>query len=189
MVSGKYNDINKKNREKLKRWVENGGKIIGWKQAANWLTSAGIGNVQFKKEASDTLSPLPYGSREKYAGARKIGGTIFEVEVDLTPPLTFGLSHQQMPVFRNSEWFFEPSKNPFTNPIRYTDNPLLSGYVHPVKLEELKNSPAVEVSHVGKGQVISFSDNPNFRAFWYGTNRFFLNAVFFGGIIQSKSLK
>jgi hypothetical protein len=189
MVSGRYNGINKKNREKLKRWIENGGQVISWKQGVNWLSSAGIGNVRFKKEALDTLTRLPYGSREKYAGARKIGGAIFEVALDLTHPLNYGMPHQQMPVFKNSEWFFEMSKNPFTNPVVYTDDPLLSGYAHPVKLEKLKGSPAVEISHLGKGRVISFSDNPNFRAFWYGTNRFFLNALFFGGIIQSKSLK
>jgi len=33
--------------------------------------------------------------------------------------------------------------------------------------------------------VISLSDNPNFRAFWYGTNKLFLNAIFFGHTIDS----
>ena len=28
------------------------------------------------------------------------------------------------------------------------------------------------------------ADNPNFRAFWYGTDRLFTNAVFFGPITQ-----
>jgi hypothetical protein len=33
----------------------------------------------------------------------------------------------------------------------------------------------------GSGRVIMFSDNPNFRGTWYGTNKVFLNALFFGG--------
>jgi hypothetical protein len=30
------------------------------------------------------------------------------------------------------------------------------------------------------------TENPNFRAFWFGTNRLLLNAVFFGGIIEAR---
>jgi hypothetical protein len=26
-----------------------------------------------------------------------------------------------------------------------------------------------------------FSDDPNFRGTWYGTNKLFLNAIFYGG--------
>jgi len=32
--------------------------------------------------------------------------------------------------------------------------------------------------------VISLYDNTNFRAYWYGTNKVFMNAVFFGQIIR-----
>jgi len=28
--------------------------------------------------------------------------------------------------------------------------------------------------------VLYFTDNTNFRAFWYGTNKLMMNAVFFG---------
>ena len=33
------------------------------------------------------------------------------------------------------------------------------------------------------GRVVSMTDNPNFRAFWWGTNKLFLNALFFGNQI------
>ena len=41
----------------------------------------------------------------------------------------------------------------------------------------LKNS---KLKYKDAGKIISISDNPNFRAFWYGTNKIFLNALFFG---------
>jgi hypothetical protein len=28
------------------------------------------------------------------------------------------------------------------------------------------------------------TDNPNFRGYWYGGNKLFLNALFFGSVIQ-----
>ncbi|EJF10172.1 hypothetical protein [Pontibacter sp. BAB1700] len=33
------------------------------------------------------------------------------------------------------------------------------------------------------------TDNPNFRAFWFGTNKLFLNSIFFGQIISGGSAR
>jgi hypothetical protein len=41
------------------------------------------------------------------------------------------------------------------------------------------------VAYEGSGRVVMFSDNPNFRATWYGTNKLFLNALFFGANINT----
>jgi hypothetical protein len=38
----------------------------------------------------------------------------------------------------------------------------------------------VVADQVGGGSVILMFDNPNFRGYWYGTNRLFLNALFYG---------
>jgi hypothetical protein len=40
------------------------------------------------------------------------------------------------------------------------------------------------VSKIGKGRVVLFADNPNFRGAWYGTNKLFLNALFLGSEIN-----
>ena len=44
------------------------------------------------------------------------------------------------------------------------------------------------VSSVGKGRVVMFADNPNFRGTAYGTNRMFLNAIFLGNHIAVPKL-
>ncbi len=189
MVSGKYRFLSNTAKDKIKQWIENGGQVICWKTGAKWLTDAKISSLQFKKNETDTISQLPYGERNKYTGAQKIRGAIFKVKLDLTHPLAYGMEHSTMPIFRNSELFMQRSKNPFTNPIMYTSNPLMSGYIHANKLEELTNTPAAGISHLGKGRIVAFTDNPNFRAFWYGTNKLFLNALFFGPTIEAKALK
>jgi len=38
---------------------------------------------------------------------------------------------------------------------------------------------------MGNGRIVSLVDNPNFRAFWYGTNKLMMNAIFFGRIVNS----
>ena len=40
------------------------------------------------------------------------------------------------------------------------------------------------VSKIGSGRAILFSNNPNFRGSWYGTNRLFLNAILLGDKIR-----
>ena len=37
-----------------------------------------------------------------------------------------------------------------------------------------------KIGTIGKGKIIYFTDNTNFRAFWYGTNKLLMNAIFFG---------
>jgi hypothetical protein len=71
----------------------------------------------------------------------------------------------------------------------YTSNPLMAGYISKPNLEKVKNTAAVDVSALGAGKVIAMPDNPNFRAFWYGTNKLFLNSIFFGQIISGSSAR
>jgi hypothetical protein len=39
------------------------------------------------------------------------------------------------------------------------------------------------VQRLGSGRVIAFTDNTNFRAFWYGTNKLFMNAIYFSKLM------
>lgn len=92
-----------------------------------------------------------------------------------------------MSVFRNHTLFMEPAKNPYANPVRYTSSPLASGYISDDNLEKLAGTAAVQVSSHGSGRVISLVDDPNFRAFWYGTNKLFLNSIFYGHLISGST--
>jgi hypothetical protein len=100
--------------------------------------------------------------------------------LDLSHPVAFGYHRKNLPVFRNSTLFVEPDKDSYNNPIQYTNSPLLSGYISEENLNDLKNTVPFKVSRTGKGRVIYFTDNTNFRAFWFGTNKLLMNAIFFG---------
>jgi hypothetical protein len=43
----------------------------------------------------------------------------------------------------------------------------------------------LRATRLGSGTVILMADNPNFRAFWYGTSKLYLNAILFGPIIET----
>ena len=82
-------------------------------------------------------------------------------------------------MFRRTKLFIKPDSLSFNNPIKYTTKPLLSGYISTPNLEMLKGTVPFQIKRLGSGKVVVFTDNTNFRAFWYGTNKLLMNAVFF----------
>jgi hypothetical protein len=68
---------------------------------------------------------------------------------------------------------------------QYTKDPHIDGFISEENMNDyMKKSASLVVSRVGGGRVILFADNPNFRGSWYGTNKLFLNALFFGSLIN-----
>ena len=190
LPSGNYSKISGNGINELKSWVSKGGTVIARGSALNWLSQHNIGEFTFKDvPEKDSTLQKSYADLAKDQGAKVTGGAIFKVKLDLTHPLGYGYQSGDLFTFRNSNQFMKPSDNPFANPLVYTENPLASGYIHPSNLEQLKNTAMIRVSALGKGKIIGFVDNPNFRAFWFGTNKLFLNSIFFGQTISGSSAR
>ncbi|MDP2059339.1 MAG: zinc carboxypeptidase, partial [Flavobacteriaceae bacterium] len=117
---------------------------------------------------------------DDFFGAQRIYGAIFEAKLDRSNPINFGYKDDKLALFRNTNIFIKADKESYNNPVQYTANPLLSGYISKENLTLLKNTVPVKIKKSGKGQIIAFTDNTNFRAFWFGTNKLMMNAVFFG---------
>ena len=171
--------LDKDDAETLKEWVQNGGTLIGYKNAGRWFDSQELLKMKFKS-VKDTAKNISFENRGNYRGAKVIGGAIFETQLDRSHPIAFGYKNDQLPIFRNSTIFLEADAQSYNNPIQYSSSPLLSGYISKPNLKELANTSAFKVGRKGGGKVIYFTDNTNFRAFWYGTNKLLMNAIFFG---------
>ncbi|MEB8329721.1 M14 family zinc carboxypeptidase [Flavobacteriaceae bacterium KMM 6897] len=179
IVPSSRGSLDKKIAEKIKGWVNSGGTVIGYKNTAEWFNKNELTKFTFKK---DTLlaKNISFEQREKFFGAQQTGGAIFETRLDRSHPINFGYKNNTLPMFRDTNIYIEPSKDSYKNPIQYTSDPLLSGYISEENLKLLKNSVPFQVDRMGKGRVVVFTDNTNFRAFWYGTNKLLMNAIFFG---------
>lgn len=189
MVSGNYSTLGSRETEKIRNWVRLGRTLILIRQALNWGIEQELANVAYKEESySAPDDPKLYADLANSRGAEVIGGAIFHGRLDPSHPIGYGFRDSSIRIFRNSTLFLKrEGNNPFATPLVYEENPLSSGYISERNLELLSESASIVVSSQGSGRVISMVDNPNFRAFWFGTNKLFLNAVFFGQTIESES--
>ena len=198
LVHGAGSRISSTGVEKISRWVSRGGVLVALKDSTQWAAEKKLAKATFKKkdesekksdknnEKAEDKKPkrLNYGDHDKIEDAKILSGAFFQTDLDITHPLGFGHRTRELSVFRNSRIYMLPSKNPYGTVAQYTDAPLLSGYVHAEELEKLKGTASVIAEKRGKGSVILLVDNPNFRAYTHVTTKLFLNAIFFGGILE-----
>ena len=167
----------------VQAWVEDGGTLIGIQSGSEWAVEEEMVSLEERSlDVDSLLQDRPYAELPNAYGAQGIGGSIFEAELDPTHPIAYGYD-ETVPVFRSGTTFYDPSTEPGASVATYPDDPRLSGYVSEEQLEQARGAASIEAHEVGAGQVVLFMDNPNFRAFWYGTNGLFLNAVFFGQLL------
>ncbi|AXT52126.1 zinc carboxypeptidase [Aquimarina sp. BL5] len=186
MVSGRYQQLDSLQQKKIKEWVSYGNTLVTIANASKWIIDNKMVKEKLTKKEKDTtknevVKRLPYVDAGENIGRERVGGAIFEVDLDITHPLGFGYRYNSLPVYKNNEVFIAPSKNPYATVAKYTEDAHIDGYVSSDNYENyLKPSASLLVSAIGSGRVILFADNPNFRGSWYGTNRLFLNALFLG---------
>lgn len=190
---GSYGSISGSAQEKLKNWISNGGVVIGMENALTWFQAAGIGKFEMRKseEANNDLKKpaRPYADIDAARGAQVTSGAIFQARADLTHPLLYGYFQQNIPLFKGNNLYMEKSSNPYANPIVFTSDPLMSGYISKENYKKISDASVAGVSVMGQGRVIGFTENLAFRAFWFGTNKIFMNAIFYGRLIEARSAR
>ena len=168
---------NNLNVKKIQDYLNDGGNLIAYRSSINWLEKNKIISVDFLKNERYAKN-VSFEDRGKFSGSQVVGGAIFETKIDKSHPINFGIKGKNLSTFRNNTIFMKPDKNSYNNPIEYSNNPLVSGYISNENLELLKNSVPFKVKRYSSGKIFLFTDNTNFRAFWYGTNRLLMNAIY-----------
>ncbi|MDH3224714.1 MAG: hypothetical protein OEO23_13430, partial [Gemmatimonadota bacterium] len=192
LVSGDLGFLSGARLDALRSWIRGGGTLVAVRGAAAWaarndltpnIDPPGLGRPS-SEESPDDEPRRDYGDAPDLLGAQTIGGSIWQADLDTTHPLGFGYDRRFLPVWRDHAFFFAPSRNRFSTVARLVDgDPHLSGYVSAPNRARLPGSPSVLADQLGQGTVVLLVDNPNFRGYWRGSNRLFLNALFFGNHI------
>ncbi|MDA9101679.1 M14 family zinc carboxypeptidase [bacterium] len=181
-VNGTHN-YNKSTIKSLKNWVENGGNLIGFRNTIKWLNKNNFISVNLKVNKPEVKN-INYINKSKFYGAQLTSGAIFNTSLDLSHPINYGFYKNNLSIFRNTNIYIENDSLSFNNPIKYTKrNTLISGYISKENYKSIKDSRPFVNFKIKKGNINIFSDNTNFRGFWYGTNKLMMNAIFFSNIM------
>ena len=185
LPEGSYREWTSNEIQKIKTWTQEGGILIATQNAAEWAAKNEIGKLVFKKpEKPDSTLNFKYADREKEKSLNTISGAIFNTTLDITHPLCYGYSEKTLPVFKTGTTVAKTLGTQYTEPVKFTDNPFISGFVSDKNLNRIKNAPVVTIQAIGRGKLISYHESMTFRGIWLGTNKLFANGVFFGNVIQ-----
>ena len=174
---------NKVTIESLKSWIEKGGNLIGFRNTIKWLNENNFISLNFKIKKPQANN-VNFVNKNKFYGAQLTSGAIFNTTLDLSHPINYGFYKKNLSIFRNTNIYIENDSLSFNNPIKYNNkNTLISGYISKQNYESIKDTRPFVNFKIKKGNINIFSDNTNFRGFWYGTNKLMMNAIFFTKIM------
>jgi hypothetical protein len=167
-------------RQAIQTWVRAGGALITLDGATAWLATEQLGLARLRLRRDTTRAdsaggaPLPAG----------VPGAIVRATADTLSPLLAGIGETEFPVLIFSDRVYNVPKDLRAGEavVRYAEkNRLrLAGYLWPEVPDRLAGSPYVWTESVGRGRVIGFAGDPNFRDLWRGLLPLFANAVFLG---------
>jgi hypothetical protein len=190
--SGNYDEYEPEFADRLRQWVAEGGTVVGLRDAAAWVRSTTLDWIDpddieaiaaaadaSPEEDEDAVARLAYSDKDDHEAVDIIGGAIFSADLDITHPLGFGYAKRAIYLHKNTHDVMLPTDDPYSSVIVYDSDPVASGYVSKDNAETLAATPALIATRSGAGSVILFADNTNFRGYWYGTNKLFLNSLFF----------
>lgn len=184
LPDGKYQGWKESEISKLEAWIKDGGVLwtqksaLGFVVKQGWITSSLANKDDLKQLVK--FDELRYHDKEKLAGQQRIAGAIFQLELDLSHPLSFGLPRAELPVFKNDLMLLKPAGKDFVTVAKYRNGKQLAGFVAPELAGQISESPGLLAQNLGKGRVIAMVDNPVFRGYFQGSSRILVNALYFG---------
>lgn len=158
--------------ERLRRWTEQGGVLVGLKGGAEFLSREEVGFVDVR---TTTNSADETAGEEESAPIRNHPGSIFRVVLNTDYDLGLGYGPELAVQYRGNQVFL-PSRTG-TNVAVFPEHSYLQGHRWDETERWLAGSVYLADVPLGKGHVILFADDPTFRAYWRGLDRLFLSSL------------
>ena len=148
--------LGSKGKRALRQWVQDGGRYIGWQGGTRVAIKSGVSTVTL----SNTKANAP--------------GSLVRTTLDPQSSLAAGVGRRVWVMYDNDE-VMTTSASVGSFPAPGTPAYATAGQAE--KMQSLSGSSFVSDERVGLGRVISFSIDPNFRAWTLGTHRLLWNAI------------
>jgi hypothetical protein len=170
--------MGKKGLEKLMLFINDGGKVISWGQSADLFT--GMLEITMGETKEEFTLPFSNTADEARKDGLVVPGSLMRIELKQDHPLTWGLPaevgifYRGNPLFKTSVPRFDMDRRVIGS---FPDKDILiSGYCE--KEDLLSGLPAMIWVQKGKGQLILYAFNPQFRASTQATYKLLFNALF-----------
>ncbi len=166
-------------RQRVVQWVRDGGTLVTLDGATSWLASerTGLARLRLRRAScrADSAGGAPLPADVPGAMVRALGDTL--------SPLLAGV-RTDVPVLIFSDRIYNVPRDLRAGEavVRYAPRARLrlSGYLWPEIPERLAESVYLWTERAGRGRVIGFAGDPNFRDHFRGLLPLFANAVLIG---------
>ncbi|CAG5071433.1 hypothetical protein DYBT9623_03462 [Dyadobacter sp. CECT 9623] len=179
LPDGKYGDIiGEKQLEALQNWIKAGGKLIAMESATDaFLNKPGFNlTKKYSEKKKDADFFKKYGDQEREDASDSSPGSMFQLTMDETHPLSFGCGKEYVTLVRDA--YEREYLRDGWNVGYLTETSYKAGFVGNKMAGKLKNTLILGTQEMGRGQVIYMMDDPIFRAMLYQGKILFANAVF-----------
>ncbi len=191
LPDGRYTDqygFTKKRAEELTAWIRRGGTLITLRGATRWAADPDIAllkNRLVKRTVPDVNQPdQAEGDQPKpeKVSPDSVPGAFLRAHVFQKHWVTFGFN-PQLDVFYTGNTILSPTtETGGRSLVTFVDKEhlLSSGFCWPTSLELIADTPFVVYRAMGRGHLVAFTDDPNYRAMYPSLQRLFINAALFG---------
>jgi hypothetical protein len=145
-----------------------------------WEGKGTTNNNYNEIKQTEKMDVKELAEQDKQKRLYKPHGAILRVDLDEEHWMNFGVG-QKVPAIVNTSYVFL-SRKPVQTPARFSkaSQLRLSGLLWPEARIRWEKSAYATREANGKGQVILFADEPNFRSYFYGTARMLINSLLLG---------
>jgi hypothetical protein len=177
--------------DRLRPWMEAGGTLITMAESSRWAARDDVGLLTAQTELRGGASTDSEAGGSGAAPEQPIDyleaiaptpGAILNVILDTEHWLSAGTDGQVGVLVEGTRIFSPITLDRGTNVGRYADEADLvaSGIVWDEALPQLANKAFLIHQPVGRGRLVAFAEDPNYRAYSEASQLLFMNAVLLG---------
>jgi len=182
-------------RGRLQTWTRDGGTVVTMAESTRWAARTGLLSTTAERRGGrpEETAPKAPGTPEQpidYLEAiapvdeapEQTPGAIVDVILDTDHWLAAGTDGEIGVMVEGSRIFTPITLDHGTNVGHYADvdHLVLGGIVWETAKPQLANKAYLMIEPVGRGQMVAFAEEPNYRAYAEATELLFMNAVLLG---------
>jgi len=185
LPNGRYLDNNGFDWDNVMNWVSDGGRLIAFPEAVRALAEREEFDIAIRDFENDDLTDQQtrFADRRRVTLSRQISGAVFQIALDDSHPLAYGLGTTYAALKRGAE-VPELLSAGWNVGTYYGDDPVLAGWAGDDARKLQEEAMAIGTMQHGGGQLVLFADNPLFRGFWRNGELLFSNALFQVSIVR-----